>query len=120
MRKIYENFILVLLLVFFGFSNKAYAGSNMLFFTGNQLYNLCRSDDRLNQSACEGYILAINDAIYSGYLSTHFSLCFPNGVGTSQLRLQLIKFMEKNPENLNYAAEGLVAKSLELSYACGR
>ena len=94
------------------------AGSNVLFFTGTQLYNMCRDSGVSNQAACEGYILGVQDTIYSGYLSEHFNLCFPNGVGPAQLRLQLIQFMEKNPNTMNFAAEGVVAKSLEVAFAC--
>jgi hypothetical protein len=95
------------------------AGSNVLFFTGTQLYNMCRDTGGINQAACEGYILGVQDTIYSGYLSEHFNLCFPNGVGPAQLRLQLIQFMEKNPNTMNFAAEGVVAKSLEVAFSCG-
>ena len=99
-------------------SSNAIAGSNVLFFTGTQLYNMCRDSGVSNQAACEGYILGVHDTIYSGYLSEHFNLCFPNGVGPAQLRLQLIQFMEKNPNTMNFAAEGVVAKSLEVAFAC--
>jgi hypothetical protein len=99
-------------------SFNAVAGSNVLFFTGTQLYNMCRDSGVSNQAACEGYILGVQDTIYSGYLSEHFNLCFPNGVGPAQLRLQLIQFMEKNPNTMNFAAEGVVAKSLEVAFAC--
>jgi len=99
-------------------TSNAIAGSNVLFFTGTQLYNLCRDSSISNQAACEGYILGVQDTIYSGYLSEHFNLCFPNGVGPAQLRLQLIQFMERNPNTMNFAAEGVVAKSLEVAFAC--
>ena len=39
-------------------------------------------------------------------------------VEVPQLRLQLIKFIENNPDLMNFAAEGAVAKSLENKYAC--
>jgi hypothetical protein len=79
---------------------------------------MCRDENTSNQAACEGYILGVQDTIYSGYLSQHFNLCFPNGVSPAQLRLQLIQFMEKNPDTLNFAAEGVVARSLEIKFAC--
>ena len=56
----------------------ALAGSNVLFFNGGQLYNMCKDTNTINQAACEGYILGVQDTIYSGYLSQHFNLCFPN------------------------------------------
>ena len=94
------------------------AGSSKFFYTGTKLYNLCRADTPIDEALCEGYILGVQDSIYSGHLSEHFNVCLPEGVEPGQLRLQLIKFIENNPDIMNFAAEGLVAKSLETSYSC--
>ena len=94
------------------------AGSSKFFYTGTKLYNLCRADTPIDEALCEGYILGVQDSIYSGHLSEHFDVCLPEGVEPGQLRLQLIKFIENNPDIMNFAAEGLVAKSLETSYSC--
>ena len=94
------------------------AGSSKFFYTGTKLYNLCRADTPIDEALCEGYILGVQDSIYSGHLSEHFNVCLPEGVEVDQLRLQLINFIENNPNIMNFAAEGLVAKSLETSYAC--
>ena len=94
------------------------AGSTKYFYNGTKLYNLCRAETTINEALCEGYILGVQDSIYSGHLSDHFNVCLPEGVEPDQLRLQLIKFIENNPNIMNFAAEGLVAKSLETSYAC--
>ena len=94
------------------------AGSTKYFYNGTKLYNLCRAENVTDEALCEGYILGVQDAIYSGHLSEHFSVCLPEGVEPDQIRLQLIRFIEKNPDIMNFAAEGLVAKTLETSYAC--
>ena len=94
------------------------AGSTKYFYNGTKLYNLCRAEIPIDEAFCEGYILGVQDAIYSGHLSEHFSVCLPEGVEPDQLRLQLIRFIKNNPDIMNFAAEGLVAKSLETSYAC--
>ena len=94
------------------------AGSSKYFYNGTKLYNLCRAENAIDEARCEGYILGVQDAIYSGHLSDHFSVCLPEGVEPDQIRLQLIRFIEKNPDIMNFAAEGLVAKTLETSYAC--
>ena len=94
------------------------AGSTKYFYNGTKLYNLCRAETPIDEALCEGYILGVQDAIYSGHLSEHFSVCLPEGVEPDQLRLQLIRFIKNNPDIMNFAAEGLVAKSLETSYAC--
>ena len=109
---------IVLLAIATMLSQPVFAGSNMIGMSGNSLYAECTSTDRVRIAKCEGYILGVQDAIYSGYLTQYFSLCFPPAVEVPQLRLQLIKFIENNPDLMNFAAEGLVAKSLENKYAC--
>ena len=94
------------------------AGSTKYFYNGTKIYNLCRAETPIDEALCEGYILGVQDAIYSGHLSNHFNVCLPEGVGPDQIRLQLIRFIEQNPDIMNFVAEGLVAKSLETSYAC--
>ena len=94
------------------------AGSTKYFYNGTKLYNLCRAGNATDEALCEGYILGVQDSIYSGHLSDHFNVCLPEGVEVDQLRLQLINFIENNPNIMNFAAEGLVAKSLETSYSC--
>ena len=94
------------------------AGSTKYFYNGTKLYNLCRAENAIEEALCEGYILGVQDSIYSGHLSEHFSVCLPEGVEPDQIRLQLIRFIENNPDIMNFAAEGLVAKTLEISYAC--
>jgi len=94
------------------------AGSTKYFYNGTKLYNLCRAESAIDEALCEGYILGVQDAIYSGHLSDHFSVCLPEGVEPDQIRLQLIRYIENHPEIMNFAAEGLVAKTLETTYAC--
>ncbi len=113
---VFKSFTLWVSLILIGSSLSA--GSTKFFYNGTKLYNLCRSENSLDEALCEGYIVGVQDAIYSGHLSDHFSLCLAEGVEPSQLRLQLLNFIEKNPDIMNFAAEGLVAKSLETSYAC--
>ena len=109
---------LIILITLTSFGSFLSAGSTKYFYSGTKLYNLCRADTPINEALCEGYILGVQDSIYSGHLSEHFNVCLPEGVEPDQLRLQLINFIENNPNIMNFAAEGLVAKSLEISYAC--
>ena len=94
------------------------AGSTKYFYNGTKLYNLCRAANAIDEALCKGYILGVQDAIYSGHLSDHFNICLPEGVEPDQIRLLLIRFIENNPDIMNFAAEGLVAKTLETSYSC--
>ena len=113
-----RNLFYLISIIFIGSSLSA--GSTKFYYNGTKLYNLCRSENTLDEALCEGYILGVQDAIYSGHLSNHFSICMPEGVEQDQIRLQLIKFIEANPNIMNFVAEGLVAKSLETSYACAK
>ena len=108
-------FVLIYVVTFGTFLS---AGSTKFFYNGTKLYNLCRAENVIDEALCEGYILGVQDAIYSGHLSDYFSICLPEGVEPDQIRLLLIRFTENNPDIMNFAAEGLVAKTLETSYSC--
>ena len=95
-----------------------YADSNQLFFTGSTLYNFCRDSNIAHQSACEGYILSINDNMFSNEYKNDYKVCYPKGVSPAQLRLQLVKFIENNPDYMNEPANTIVIKSLLNKYKC--
>ena len=106
-------------LVFLVLSNyESLAGSNVQFFSDAKLLKLCKDTNATNQSACEGYILGIQDAINSGHLSQFFNLCIPDGITPKNLRLQLINFIEIKPQTINFGGESVVAKSLEVNFRC--
>ena len=115
LSQVIKLFVLIYLVILGTFLS---AGSTKYFYNGTKLYNLCRSDNATDEALCEGYILGVQDAIYSGHLSDHFSICLPEGVEPDQIRLLLLRFIENNPDIMNFAAEGLVAKTLETSYSC--
>ena len=98
--------------------HSSFAGSNVQFLNGAKLLSMCEDTNSVNQSACEGYILGIQDAINSGHLSQFFNLCIPDGITPKDLRLQIINFIEVNPQTINFAGESVVAKSLELNFKC--
>ena len=93
------NFSLVFLILFI---NVSFAGSNVQFLNGAKLLSICEDANSVNQSACEGYILGIQDAINSGHLSQFFNLCIPDGITPKDLRLQLINFIEVNPQTIYF------------------
>ena len=105
-------------IIFIVFFKITYAGSNVQFLNGEKLLKICKDSKEVNQAACEGYILGIQDAINSGHLEKHLSLCFPKGVSPKDLRLNLINFIEVMPQTGKFSGESVVAKSLELHYKC--
>ena len=96
----------------------ALGGANTFFLNGATLLQLCASQSLEEQAACEGYILGVQDSIFSGHLSKYVNICFPAGVGTKQLRLQFIQHANNNPAKLHFAAEGLVAESVASIFSC--
>ena len=94
------------------------ASSSEAFLRANQLYSLCSSEVKLDNAVCEGYIIGVNDAVFSGHLSNIFQVCYPAGVTIKQLRLVLVKYMETVPEKLHFVAEGVVAEGLATVFQC--
>ena len=96
----------------------AMGGANTFFLNGSTLLQLCTSQSFEEQAACEGYIIGVQDSIFSGHLSEFVEICYPAGVGTTQLRLQFINHASSNPAKLHFAAEGLVAESVAMIFSC--
>jgi len=96
----------------------SWGGANTFFLNGSALLQLCTSQSFEEQAACEGYILGVQDSIFSGHLSEYLNICYPAGVGTRQLRLQFIQHANTNPAKLHFAAEGLVAESVAMMFSC--
>jgi len=117
MKQIIHLFYLSFIIFIIFFKN-TYAGSNVQFLNGEKLLEICKDSKEVNQAACEGYILGVQDAINAGHLEKHLSLCFPKGVSPKDLRLNLINFIEVMPQTAKFSGESVVAKSLELHYKC--
>ena len=83
-----------------------------IFFNGSTLYNFCRDTNIAHQSACEGYILSINDNMFSNEYKNDYKVCYPKGVSPAQLRLQLVKYIENNPDYMNKPANTIVIQHL--------
>ena len=94
------------------------ASSSEAFLRANQLYSLCSSEVKLDNAVCEGYIIGVNDSVFSGHLSNIFQVCYPAGISIEQLRLVLVKYMETVPEKLHFVAEGIVVEGLATVFQC--
>jgi hypothetical protein len=111
--KSFSCFVLILSLF-----SVVHASSSEAFLRANQLYSLCSSEVKLDNAVCKGYILGLNDSMYSGHLSNVFQVCYPDGLTIEQLRLVLIKYMEAVPEKLHFVAEGVIAEGLATVFQC--
>ena len=100
------------------FNTLAQSSSTASFVKANQLYNICKSESKADMAACEGYIMGVNDSVYSGHLSEKIQICMPQGVTPSQNRLIVIKYIEKIPERINTMADVIVAEALSSAFKC--
>jgi hypothetical protein len=94
------------------------ANSSSSFMRANQLYTFCSSESKVDIAVCEGYIMGVNDSVYSGHLSNLFKMCYPSGVTPSQLRLVVVKHMKIIPEKLHFVADGVVVEALATTFRC--
>ena len=92
--------------------------SNFVGLSGKSLHAICSSANRDFLSACEGYILGIQDTVQNHKFGFLFSLCFPDGVSETMMRKQLLEYMEIRSHLFNEPAVELVTGMFERNYAC--
>jgi hypothetical protein len=76
--------LLIFILLSTTIMNKTYAASNNLFFTGAQLLTYCKSDNSYEQGICDGYIIAVNDVIFS-IDEKKTKICVPQNLSIKKL-----------------------------------
>jgi len=106
----------ILLLIFF-ISTKTYAASNNLFFTTAQFMTYCKSENLYEQGICDGYIIAINDVIYS-LKKEHTNICIPENVSIKNIRLSIINFIIDNAEFMSLEANKVIGKFFVSNFKC--
>jgi hypothetical protein len=108
--------ISVLLLVIF-ITTKSYSASNNLFFTTAQLMTYCKSENLYEQGICDGYIIAINDVIYS-LKKENTNICVPDNISIKNIRLSIVNFIIDNAELMSFEANKIVEKFFVSSFKC--
>ena len=81
--------------------NKTNAASNNLFFTAAQLVTYCKSDNLYEQGICDGYIIAVNDVIFS-INKKKTDICIPQNLSIKEIRLSVLSFIIDNAEPVSY------------------
>lgn len=109
---------ILLAIALYGTSLVATASSTVSFLQANKLYSLCESSSEIDKGICEGYIMGVNDSMYSGHLGNLFQACIPQGVSPAQTRLITIKYMKTVPEKLHFVADGIVVEALARTFPC--
>ena len=98
-------------------SYKTFSASNNLFFTTAQFMTYCKSNNAYEQGICDGYIISINDVIYS-LNKDHADLCIPNNMSIKKIRLSIVNFIIENGELMSYEANKVIAKYFLKNFKC--
>ena len=98
--------------------SQAGAVSNFLGLNGRNLLTLCTSDSKDSLSACEGYLLGVQDTMHDHRFGFLFSTCFPAGVSVTQMRIELIRKLESSKIPLSAPAVEFVVDFLNEKYGC--
>tara|TARA_B100000212_G_scaffold339159_1_gene317002 strand:- start:532 stop:876 length:345 start_codon:yes stop_codon:yes gene_type:complete len=97
--------------------NKSIAASNNLFFTSAQFMTYCKSKNIYEQGVCDGYIIAVNDVIYT-LDKKKVNICIPQNISIKRIRLSLISFVIDNAELMNVEANKMIGKFFLNSFQC--
>ena len=101
--------VLILILLSMTMMNKTNAASNNLFFTAAQLVTYCKSDNLYEQGICDGYIIAVNDVIFS-INKKKTDICIPQNLSIKKIRLSVLSFIIDNAELMSVEANKVVGK----------
>ena len=110
-----KKFSILLLIIFI--SAKSYAASNNLFFTTAQFMTYCNSENFYEQGICDGYIIAVNDVIYS-LNKEKTNICIPENLSIKNIRLSVVNFIIDNAELMSFEANKVVGKFFINNFKC--
>ena len=109
--------VLILILLSMTIMNKTNAASNNLFFTAAQLVTYCKSDNLYEQGICDGYIIAVNDVIFS-INKKKTDICIPQNLSIKEIRLSVLSFIIDNAELMSVEANKVVGKFFIDNFKC--
>ena len=102
------------------FNAQSWAG----FVSGSDLLEQCKlSEGPFLQGECYGYIAGVADIVgnfkEAGWREKDY--CWPSGesgVTLGQVKLEVVKYLEKHPDDLHRSASGLVYLAFVEAYPC--
>ena len=109
--------VLIFILLSMTIMNKTIAASNNLFFTAAQLVTYCKSDNLYEQGICDGYIIAVNDVIFS-INKKKTDICIPQNLSIKEIRLSVLSFIIDNAELMSVEANKVVGKFFVDNFKC--
>lgn len=88
------------------------------YFSGNSLLSKCTSDTEV--LTCYGYLMAAVDMYetWENWGDMEEQMCVPPNVTAGQLKLIILKYMEKAPEELHKTAGSFVINALITAFPC--
>ena len=109
--------VLIFILLSMTIMNKTNAASNNLFFTAAQLLTYCKSNNLYEQGICDGYIIAVNDVIFS-IDEKKTNICVPQNLSIKKIRLSVLSFIIDNAELMNVEANKVLGKFFVNNFRC--
>ncbi len=88
------------------------------FLDGNQLLQLCTSEDPYNGLECTGYVKGVVDAFAFQMDADRQPLCMPAGVTAKQLIDVTVKWLEDNSVERGYPAVATVGIAIAKKWKC--
>ena len=90
-----------------------------VFFSGNELLEMCRSDNAAARADCMGYITGASDVL-SGVISLGDmkAFCEPASVTRGQIHDVVVRYAIENPENRHFSGGALVYSALLDAFPC--
>jgi hypothetical protein len=88
------------------------------FMDGNQLLQLCMSQDPYNGMECTGYVKGVADAFSFQMDAEKRVLCMPDGVTAKQLVDATVKWLQENTPEREYPAVATVGIAIAKTWKC--
>ena len=83
------------------------AASNNLFFTTAQFLTYCNSNNLYENGICDGYIISVNDVIYSKKMK-EINICVPENISIKSIRNSIINFIIDNAQFMSVEANKII------------
>lgn len=97
-------------------------------FSGAYMIKICGVNDKGQEispgahAACQSYISGIVDyhnMLRSMKIAPEIDICIPEGVTLNDMHLQVLKYLERNPQHDGFVAAPAVLMALYEKYPCG-
>jgi hypothetical protein len=91
------------------------------FYSADELYRICKSQDVGDHRACTSYVCGVLDGWSAEYILNGrktYSICLPEGATCQRLSDTTVAFLDKNSEARKSGAAGVIGYSLQQAFPC--